>query len=79
MINWKNLLVTDSDGDSWGELGAVVSSAPANLDGVVVENGAISEWNGFYLSAEDETPDWDTPRGAVDWTGFTEALSEARA
>ncbi len=79
MINWTNLQVTDSDNECWGSLGAIVASAPANLDGVVVEDGKISEWNGFFLHGEDETPDWDTPQIAVDWTGFTEALAEARS
>jgi hypothetical protein len=78
-INWTNLQITDGDGDSWGSLGALVSSAPANLDSAVISNGKITEWAGFFLHTEDEEPDFDTPRHGVDWDGFAEAIEQARA
>lgn len=79
-VSWKNLMVTDAEGDDWGTLGDMVRSAPANLDGAQIgEDGGIDSWPGFFLSAEGETADWDTPRAEVDWTGFAEIIGEARA
>jgi len=82
-VNWRNLIVTDSEGDTWGTLGQLVHLAPANLDSArtaTLGNGTlcIHEWPNFFISAEGEEPDWDTPKDDVDWSGFRESLAEAR-
>ena len=77
-INWKKLIVTDCEGESWGTLDALVQDAPANLDNATITDGAIDSWDGFFLSSPDEDPDWDTPHTAVDWTGFDHCLNTAR-
>jgi hypothetical protein len=77
-MDWKNLIVTDSDGCEYGPLGEMLNIAPANLDTATIEDGAISAWSGFFLSAPDEDPDYDTPRCEVDWSGFQEAFYSLR-
>ena len=77
-ISWRELIVTDTDGDSWQTLGELVDSAPANLDNAIIVDGRIDSWCGFFISAPDEDPDWDTPRNPVDWSGFVSALAKAR-
>ena len=73
--NWRELMVTDADGDSAGTLGDLVDNAPANLDNAVLNSdGSISEWMDFFIAASGEEADWDTPRAAVDWSGFVQAL-----
>jgi hypothetical protein len=72
---WRALLVTDSAGDEWGPLGGIVDRAPANMDTARLgAGGEIVEWAGFFMAAPGESPDWDTPRGPVDWSGLREAL-----
>lgn len=75
--HWRDLVVTDTDGQT-GTLGDLVDHCPANLDNAKIDDGAIEAWEGFMLSAPGEEPDWDTPRGAVDWSGFADALNTAR-
>ena len=75
MLKWSELIVTDSDGNTGDTLGSMVELCSANLDTAVLNNGRIVEWPGFILSAPGEEPDWDTPRGPVDWDGFMEALA----
>ncbi|MFA5054092.1 MAG: hypothetical protein WC565_08530 [Parcubacteria group bacterium] len=77
MTHWRDLMVSDADGE-WGPLGELVDAAPANLDSATIENGQIVSWDGFFLSAPDEEPDWDAPRGPVDWSGFAEAINTHR-
>ena len=74
MLKWNELIVTDSDGATGDTLGEIVNICPANLDNATIENGKITVWPGFMLSAPGEEPDWDTPVGDVDWDGFTEKL-----
>jgi hypothetical protein len=76
MTNWRELLVTDDTGDLWGTLGGLVDSAPSTLDTCVLNPGdtGIAEWPRFFVHADGEEPNWNTPRGAVDWTGFRTAL-----
>ena len=76
-MNWRQLQVTDGDGDSFGDLGTLVETAPANLDSATIEDGKIVSWDGFFMAAPDEDPDWDTPRVEVDWTGFQETWDVA--
>lgn len=79
MLTWRDLSVVDSDGDYYGPLGELVELAPANLDNAILDDdGSIGSWDGFFISAPNEDPDWDTPREEVDWTGFEEALATAR-
>ena len=75
MTNWKNLIVTDTEGDAAGTLGEFIKIAPANLDTATIENGKIIAWPQFFLSAEGEEPDSDTPSDDVDWNGFVDALA----
>jgi hypothetical protein len=78
MLNWRELIVSDNEGKTGDTLGFFVDNAPANLDNAVIENGRIVEWTGFFLSAPDETPDWDTPKVDVDWSGFEDTLNSVR-
>ena len=78
--DWKDLIVTGEDGYTWDTLGDLLNKAPANLDtATLAEDGTITSWPDFFLSAEGEDPNWDTPRGPVDWRGFWQALVEARS
>jgi hypothetical protein len=79
MISYTELIVTDAEGCCAGTLGDIVENAPANLDTATVRNGKITEWPQFFLSAEGEEAGWDTPRVAVDWTGFVGRLASASA
>lgn len=74
-IHWSELVVTDSEGNCNTTLGFIVRSQAGNLGGATIEDGRITEWPDFYLSAPGEEPEWDTPRCDVDWTGFTGALN----
>jgi hypothetical protein len=75
--NWRDLTITVGEGET-GNLGEIADNYPETLDGATIVNGAIDTWTGHFLSAPGETPDWDTPRGAVDWTGFEDALARGR-
>lgn len=77
MLKWNELIVSDEDGAVGDTLGEFVNICPANLDNATIENGKITEWPGFMLSAPGEEPDWDTPVADVDWEGFQEALERA--
>ena len=74
MTNWRDLIVTDSDGATGETLGSIVDNAPANLDSAEISGGRIASWDGFMLSAPGEDADWDTPRGEVNWDGFQDAV-----
>ena len=77
--NWRNLVVTDgNDPSAQATLGDLVDNAPANLDNAVIVDGRISEWSNYFLSSPGEEPDYNTPQGEVDWTGFERALNRAR-
>lgn len=69
---WNELIVTDAEGDQT-TLRDIVSNCPANLDNAVIRDGRIQEWEGFFLSAPGEEPNWNTPLADVDWSGFSEA------
>jgi hypothetical protein len=72
---WQDLIVT-TEGETWDPLGELVRTAPANLDDATIEDGRITAWPGFFISAPGEAPAHDTPRGSVDWTGFATTLAE---
>ncbi len=77
-VHWRELEVHDADGFV-GHLGELVDDAPANLDACELnEDGSVSEWQGHFVAAPGEAPDWDTPRGEVDWSGLAAALKAAR-
>jgi len=73
-IHWSELEVYDDESNYIGTLGDLVENAPENLDNVVIENGKISEWSDYFIAAPGENPDWDTPKGPVDWTSFENRL-----
>lgn len=75
-IDWTDLMVTDAEGASGGTLGNLVMSAPANLDSAVLNaEGRIIAWPDFFISAEGEEADWNTPHAAVNWTGLRKQLN----
>ena len=77
---WQDLIVTDAEGNTGETLSSLLNAAPANMDDLVLaDDGSVKEWPGFFLNAPDEDPQWDTPQGEVDWTGFSEALRRARS
>jgi len=78
-IKWTELEVHDTEGPTGDTIENFVKLAPANFDCAVIDNGRLVVWPQFMLAAPGEEPDYDTPRGAVDWAGFENALSEARA
>lgn len=63
-INWRNLIVTNSDNETVDTLGGLVFNDP---DGYINEtlclndNESIREWRGVFISAPGENPDADTP------------------
>lgn len=77
MINWKDLIVTDAEGGTVGTLGEEVEAAGNSLRNIWFEDGKLVEWPQFFVSAPGEEPGPDSPREAVDWTGFSEALAAA--
>ena len=74
--NWTEIVVTDAEGGTVGTLGEMVERQDEALARAVVdtERGGIREWEQYYMAAPGEEPDWDTPRGAVDWTDFPGCL-----
>ena len=79
MTHWTELIVTNEQVIQ-GTLGAMVDDADDHLSRIVLnDDGAIDEWDQFFISADGEDPDYDTPRGPVDWTGFADALASARS
>ena len=80
-LHWRDLGVTNGDGESCGTLGEVIdrrdsSIGPEHLD--LGPDGSINSWPQHLIAAPDEEPDWDTPRVPVDWSGFKDALTRAR-
>ena len=74
--NWRELLVFDGEGATGDTLGYLVDNAPSNLDEMTLGgDGSVSVWEGYTIAADGEVADWDTPRGAVNWSGFREALN----
>ena len=80
--SWQDLRVSPSDGDGDDlSLGEMVQSKEGRdvLDHyAVIHNGEITDFTQSFLSAPGEAPDWNTPRGDVDWVGFEDALAAAR-
>lgn len=77
MITWRELIVTNTEGEQTA-LGDALEKTPQLLDSASIENGELQLWGQHYLSAPGEEPEWDTPRVPVDWTGFEQALTNAR-
>lgn len=78
-ISWTDLRVYDVEGDDIGSLGQIVERAPELLATARTAEGRIAEWGQHFIAAPGEEPDWDTPAGGVDWTGFVAALERACA
>ena len=76
-MNWRTLIVTDTEGDTVGTLGEIMDICPANLDGATITDGKIAAWLGFFIAADGEDPDWHTPTAPVEWDGFAEAWDQA--
>ncbi len=83
-INWRELYVTMSGEE--GEVGTLGEITDAETPDACIEQidpldaaGAIVSWRQYNLAAADEDPDYETPRRAVDWTGFRDALAGALA
>jgi hypothetical protein len=77
MINWKELIVTDAEGDCNENLESITKFSPSNLDNVVVVDGKITEWPGFFLSINKENISYKIPDN-IDWDGFQECLNAHR-
>ena len=77
-VTWRELIVTDSDNDECGTLGDIVADNPAMLDTATIEGGIITVWPYYFIAAPGEDPEWDTPRGDVDWTGFDLSMAVIR-
>lgn len=80
MLNWRELVVTDGNwpDDTPDTLDNVVANNVHYLRRATIRDGRIDDWQGYYISAPDETPDWDTPKCEVDWAGFEDAVRIAR-
>ncbi len=66
--HWKELFVTTEDNSN-----IPIETAIETLDisGMVLdEYSGIIEWNKHFIHRENETPDWDTPRCRIDWSGL---------
>ena len=66
---WKDLIVYDDECRELGTLGEITQDRP---EMVSVFHHPSDDWPGHFIAEEGEEPDWDTPRGAVDWEGFEE-------
>jgi hypothetical protein len=84
MTNWRELNVyLGGDDTASGTLGAMVDRAARDsndctFDRVhIAADGSVDVWPEALIAADGEMPDWSTPAGPVDWTGFADALSAA--
>ena len=76
MTHWTELTVTDEAGVRLLPLGALVAEGYDRLPDIALDAfGGIDQWQQHMIAAPGEEPDWDTPRGDVDWAGFMAALS----
>lgn len=74
MISYTDLLITDQDGNQ-SNLDAMMLNLDYSLRNIkLASDGSIAEWDGKFISAPDEEPNWDTPKVAVDWTGFEDRI-----
>lgn len=72
-MHWTQLVVTDSDGSMVGTLGGIIADPDRRhmVHTAYFDHDDSFCWPGYFISAAGETPDWDTPYGEVDWSGFT--------
>jgi len=73
-MNWQNLIVTDDNGAEIGSLCEVIRSTTTAASIQIDEAGAVVAWPYHFIAAPGEVPDWNTPAGPVDWTGFADEL-----
>lgn len=85
MSNWRELNVyLDGFESPSGTLGMMVDRAASDSNDCtlspikIAADGSIGEWPDAYIAADGESPDWTTPAGPVDWTGFADALDRIR-
>jgi hypothetical protein len=86
MLSYRELLLIDAQGNGETTIGDAIDRAIASheigeFDGqllTVASDGSVESWDGYFVAAPGENPDWDTPRLMVDWSGFAEAVSEIR-
>ena len=87
MISWKTLNVCLADDPSEStQLGKFLTPAPHGEPGDIEDtldaikylklapDGSLASWDQHFVFADDEEPDWDTPAGETDWSGFREAI-----
>lgn len=84
-INWKEILLYSYRGgpNLIGKLGDVMNrvNPPLLINNLDIKNeGRATSYPGcwFRLAAPGETPDINTPRGYVDWNGFSLAMQKYR-
>lgn len=70
--NWKELIVTDTEGNTCGTLAQMIHDAPGNIE--LSEDGAVSVMEDFFISIPGEEPTWEVPT-SVDWSGLKEAYA----
>ena len=63
--HWRDLIVYEADGEV-GRLGSLdMETTISVLHNATWDDGL--ELAGYFLAAPGEAPDWDTPKGSVDW------------
>lgn len=81
-IKWQDLLVYDSYNAQYSNtrLGNYIAEAEeCELRRITLDNdGRLVSWSDFFVAADGEEPDWDTPIESVDWSGFAEAIEARR-
>jgi hypothetical protein len=78
MTNWRDLIVYEVIDGFVDRLGTLVDNKSNILNNIVIKNGFISEWRDYFIAMPGEIPDWKTPRGNIDWTGFEEAWNKIK-
>lgn len=74
VTHWHDLGVYDADGNHIGTMLDLFQSGGTELEKIdgISADGGIDGWEGYYIASPGEEPDWDTPRGPVDWDGFAD-------
>jgi hypothetical protein len=80
-MSWRELIIW-TEGENVGTLGDWIGN-PGDHDALLdidihSNDGSISEWMQHFIAAPGEAPDWDTPHGDIDWSGFAGALIRAQ-
>jgi hypothetical protein len=86
MMNYRELRLIDTDNNET-TIGAAIDRAISLRECsefderylTLAADGSVDSWDGYFVAAQGEDHDCDTPRCAVDWSGFAEAVAEIRA